>query len=91
MNNYDHITNETMTYAEYINRFTMIHTINKLLKKLNFPLDEIPYLPVMSEEDIFMRQWDITNFGLNKTENNILSKMWIEKERNKFTENTIIH
>lgn len=83
-------TNDTMTYAEYINRFTMIQSIRKSIVKLNFPLDEIPYLSLMSEEELFMRQWDIDNFGFNKLNNNILCKMWIENENSKFTESTLI-
>lgn len=83
-------TNDTMTYAEYINRFILIYSIRKNTVKLNFPLDEIPYLSLMSEEELFMRQWDIDNFGFNKLENNILCKMWIDKEKNKFTESTLI-
>jgi hypothetical protein len=84
------ITNDTMTYAEYINRFSMMHYIKKSITKLNFPLDEIPYLTSMSEEELFMRQWDINTFGFNKIENNILSKMWIDKESIKFRERTLI-
>jgi hypothetical protein len=84
------LTNDTMTYAEYINRFTLIHSIKKSIVKLNFPLDEIPYLSLMSEEELFMRQWDINNFGFNKVENNVLCKMWIDKETNKFTESTLM-
>lgn len=84
------ITNDTWTYAEYISRFTMINYIKKSIIKLNFPLDEIPYLLSMTEEELFMRQWDINNFGFNKVDNNILCKMWIDKETNKFTGGTLI-
>lgn len=78
------IAKETMTYAEYINRFTTIHNIKKHLIKLQFPLDEVPYLHMMSEEDVFLKQWDIERFGLNKGNNNELCKMWLEKEQKMF-------
>lgn len=79
-------TKDTMTYAEYISRFTMMQSIKKNLLKLNLPLDEVPYLSSMSEEELFIREWDINHFGLNKIKNSILSKMWIEKEQHKFTD-----
>lgn len=80
------ITNNTMTYAEYINHFMMIRSIKRNLKQLSFPLDEIPYLSSMTEEDIFLRKWDIETFGLNSSKNDISSKMWLQKETSKFTQ-----
>lgn len=78
------IAKETMTYAEYINSFILKRSIKKHLIKLSFPLDEIPHLSTMSEEELFLRKWDIETFGLNKNKNNILNNMWIQKETNKF-------
>ena len=69
MSNNFYITNETMTYAEYIHKFRMIHHIKRNTIKLNLPLDEIPYLSLMSEEDVFLRQWDIDTFGFNSIGN----------------------
>lgn len=92
MNNVDDfkITNDTITYAEYINKFRIIHYIEKSVMKLNIPLDEISQLLSQSEEDVFLKQWDINNFGFNKLGNDILCKMWFDKETNKFKENTLI-
>jgi len=80
------LAKETMTYAEYINRFTTIHNIKKHLIKLHFPLDELPYFHMMTEEEVFLKQWDIEKFGLNTLNNNILSTMWLEKEQQMFFE-----
>lgn len=70
-------TKDTMTYAEYINCFVLKRSIKKHLIRLSLPVDEISYLSAMSEEELFLRKWDIENFGLTK---NTLSNMWIQKE-----------
>lgn len=84
------ITNDTITYAEYINKYRMIYYIKKRVMELDIPLDEIQQLLSQSEEDVFLKQWDINNFGFNKCGNAILCKMWLDKETNKFKENTVI-
>jgi hypothetical protein len=80
------LTNDTMTYAEYINCFIIKRYIKRHLIKLNFPLDEMSLLSNMSEEELFLRKWDIETFGLNKTNNIFSSNMWMQKEMNKFIE-----
>lgn len=78
------LAKDTMTYAEYINSFVIKRSIKKHLILLSFPLDEIPQLSVMSEEELFLRKWDIENFGFNLCKNDLLSNLWIQKEINRF-------
>lgn len=47
------LSKKTMTYAEYINCFILKRSIKKHLVQLSFPLDEIPHLSTLSEEELF--------------------------------------
>lgn len=81
---------EVWTYAEYINRFSTMNYIKKQIIQLNFPLDDIRTFDSMTEEELFMRKWDIDTFGNNKCQNAFLSRMWIEREMKKYNDSTLI-
>ena len=59
-------------------------TINKLLCDLNLPKDDISM--DCSEEDLFLRLFDIQTFG--HSANPIVSKMWVSSERLKKLDHT---
>ena len=58
--------------------------INKLLCDLNLPKDEITF--DSSEEELFLRLYDIQTFG--HSENPTVSKMWVSNERLKELDHT---
>jgi len=83
----------TMTYAEYLNYIKMKHKLKKNLQELNMPFTEIYSMEHMTEEQVFLRNWDVETFGLNNNTHNcnqMSSKMWLEEEQDRLASETIL-
>jgi hypothetical protein len=83
------MSNNETTYAEYMNSFALMFAVKKQLIVLNLPIDEVSSINSMTEEELFLRKWDIDNIALGSNIN--LSKQWFEKEEKRIIASTIIN
>jgi hypothetical protein len=71
-----------MTYAQYISIFHHSKRLNKMSMQLDLPIT-INELGSISEEEMFLRTWDMSTFGLSSGNNKYARSLWLEKEMQK--------
>ena len=74
--------NREMTYAQYISTFHHSKRLNKMSMQLDLPIT-INELGSISEEEMFLRTWDMSTFGMNAGNNKYIRSLWLEKEMEK--------
>lgn len=66
-------------FATWTSKGILMRQINKLLRELDLPEDPLHDASNKTEEDLFMRAYDIKTFGHNP--DHYIRSQWIKEER----------